>query len=75
MIVCYGGCRPECEACRPKHVMCSLCGKQNSYLAKECRICHEPITEKDRELAYLRWKEDVEKRMKKSVLADGKGEE
>lgn len=49
-------CKPVCENCKPKFVVCSGCGTRIFLDLPKCPGCGTPITDEMRAIALEEWK-------------------
>lgn len=51
----YGGCKPTCENCKPKFLICPHCGKKTYLYLDTCTFCQAAISEEMKEAARKSW--------------------
>ena len=53
--MCFGGCRVTCDNCKPKFIVCPVCGRRNMLVFDACKKCKTPFTEDMKEAARDEW--------------------
>ena len=56
--MCYGGCKQTCESCRPKFVICPVCGNRALLAMNACYKCGAVLSEEVKEKARRKWAEE-----------------